>query len=219
MNRRNTARGLCLVVGMVACVWFLDRHEPRTSHRIESTTSPSQAARVRSPANHIELLEEPTVDDTATPAWASASERFVVVSPACGYFPRYLSLPERARIPIADQDAARDILEELRETVAQRFPRPDGADDEVLRSGAMAAISARWQQRDATARQKTLAALRDPSVRDDLADDLRWLQQRNDDTYKLLEALLAPSMSRSAFSELWQDDLAWCEAILPAEGG
>jgi len=204
------------MVVAVACVRLCSRQEPREVHPSEPS---SQAAPARSAPKHIELVADPVEDETAIPAWASASERLVIVSPACGYFPRYLSLPERARIPIDDQDAARDILEELRETVAQRFPRPDGADDEALRSGAMAAISARWQQRDAAGRHKTLAAMRDPSVRDDLADDLRWLQQRNDDTYRLLEALLAPSMSRSAFSELWQDDLAWCEAILPAEGG
>ncbi|MEO8549036.1 MAG: hypothetical protein ABI678_03665 [Kofleriaceae bacterium] len=222
MTRSRRALAACAIVVAFCCLRLAARHEPGEVSDAGRGSSAKLRFPTRTAPKNIELAVEPGVGESSAPGWALESTRLIVVSPACGYFPRYLSLPERARIPPDDQDAASDILEELRQTLAQRFPRPDGADEERLHAGAVGEIVARWQQRDLAAQQKTLRAIDDPTMHDDLADDIRWLQRRNDDTYRLLEALLSRSMSPLEISELWRDDLAWCEATLteaPPGGG
>jgi hypothetical protein len=145
----------------------------------------------------------------------NTDDRAIVATPGCGLSDRWLSLPERENIGEDDQEAVREILDDLRRTIQQRIPVDGPIDDDVRRDGSLRILARRWDALPPTIKVSLLKTLRsnEPST-DPFVSDVRFVRAANTTAFEELESLFGRSVGSEEGRQLWTQDLSWCSVSL-----
>jgi hypothetical protein len=129
-----------------------------------------------------------------------------VRTPGCGAFERQLTLPERAVLARDEREEVREVLEDLRITLVNRFPIDlSTLDEEAMVLGPLFTLRSECGASSEDNRRGARATCRHNSTEQNVA----YVQQRNDEALADLRSLLGEERA----NEIWPA-LSWCSVRL-----
>jgi hypothetical protein len=216
VSTRRRFRMFMLAAALCGGVKLLRCNDRALQQRDVDRTSDAPAKKPkisRSPG--VPALHESVIVQSVEPQSADDDDSRVVVStPGCGIEERWLSIPERARIPEEDQEAAREILDGLRQSVQERIPIREPIDDDARRDGGLIMLLREWKTFSLERRTSLLRALRfGEPIADTFVRDVEFIRAANRSAYEAMK-LLESSLNSDEFRSLWDNELSWCSVTL-----
>jgi hypothetical protein len=166
-------------------------------------TSPLRE-KTKSPHAHT-AVEAPAIAPRVDLELSTILNERVFRTPGCGQYARELTLPERREIPEAQQDDVREVLEVLRERIAERVqvgavPPPEEADVFAV-DGAIAELRRQWRAMSTERHATILRGGEDP-----FAADLAFIAAADAEAY----AELVASIGEEQAMHLWFETRSVC---------
>ncbi|NVB84737.1 MAG: hypothetical protein HOV81_40580 [Kofleriaceae bacterium] len=141
----------------------------------------------------------------------STRDRVVVATLGCGTDERALSLPERQLLAEDDHEVVAQILDELRQDLAQTLGTVASQDDETRLIGAIANLRTEWEHLEAEQRRSIIdQVITKQRSSDPLVLAIRFVEDRTSGAIRDLSAATGQTPFPAA-------GMSWCAVSLSAD--